>query len=257
VITLAERILTPGALTVLYQPIVRLEGSHVTLYALECLTRGPAESNAARADVLFDYVRFKRLEPAVDRACCAAGLAAAAQLPSVPMLSLNVHATTIGRDREFSDFLQQAAELNGVSLNRLTLEVVEHSHYAGGPAFCRALNRLRELGLSIALDDVGLGHSNYRRMLDARPEYLKIDRYLVCGASTDPHRRAVVESIATLAQRIGARVIAEGIESDADLDILRQSGIELAQGYLLARPMSGHELEASGWLADIGTHSAA
>jgi EAL domain-containing protein (putative c-di-GMP-specific phosphodiesterase class I) len=138
---------------------------------------------------------------------------------------------------------------HGIDLARLTIEIVEHTHYEDGPAFAQALQCIRSLGPRIALDDVGLGHSNYRRMLDADADFLKIDRYLVHGSGNDPHRRAVVESIAQLARRLGAQAIAEGVETADDLHSLKDSGIDLAQGYLLGRPMTADELRTSGWLS--------
>jgi len=255
--TLVEQLLAPGALTVHYQPIVRLGCDGFRLHALECLIRGPAETNACRADVMFDYVRFKRMEPVVDRACVGAALAGAAGLPGAPHLSLNVHATTVGRDPGFSAFLGQTAEAHGIDLSRVTMEIVEHSHYADGPAFGQALKSIRALGPRIALDDVGLGHSNYRRMLDAEPDYLKIDRYLVRGANYDLHRRAVVDSIAQLALRLGAQAIAEGVETPDDLYSLKDSGIDLAQGHLLGHPMTAEKIVASGWLQDVAQRSVA
>lgn len=255
--TLVDQLLAPGALTVLYQPIVRLGSEGFRLHALECLTRGPADTNAARADVMFDYVRFKRMEPAVDRACVAAALAGASALPGQPHLSLNVHATTIGRDPGFPAFLAQTADVYGIDLARVTMEIVEHSHYADGPAFGHGLKSIRALGPRIALDDVGLGHSNYRRMLDAEPDYLKIDRYLVRGANYDLHRRAVVDSIAQLALRLGARAIAEGVETPDDLYSLTDSGIDLAQGHLLGHPMPADKILTSGWLAAAGHRAVA
>lgn len=255
--TLAERILAPGALTVRFQPIVRLGRDGVRLHALEALTVGPAQTNAARADVLFDYVRFKRMEPVVDRACVLAMLSAAARLPGRPHLSVNVHATTIGRDPGFPEFLSEVSRRHDIALTQLTMEIVEHSYYADGPTFGRALARIRTLGARIALDDVGLGHSNYRRMLDAEPDYLKIDRYLVCGAHGDSHRRAVVGSIAELARRLGAQAIAEGVETPEDLYAVKEAGIDLAQGYLLGKPMLSADLLASGWLKQSSCRPAA
>lgn len=252
--TLADRLLSPGALTVYYQPIVRLGNDGFRLHALECLTRGPEQTNAARADVMFDYVRFKRMESMVDRACVASALAATTGLPSAPHITLNVHATTIGRDAGFADFLAATAAAHGIALGRVTMEIVEHSYYADGPAFGEALKAIRALGPRIALDDVGLGHSNYRRMLDAEPDYLKIDRYLVRGAHYDLHRRAVVDSIAQLALRLGARAIAEGVETPDDLYSLKDSGIDLAQGHMLGRPMTADQLVASGWLQEPVCH---
>ena len=245
---LLERILAPEGLAVVFQPVVELGGGAMRLHGLECLSRGPRASNAARADVMFEYVRRKRMESPVDRACILVALREAARLPGAPALSLNVHASTLGRDRDFAAFLAVAAERHDVDPARLTVEIVEHTQSWDGVTFDGALRALRAMGVRIALDDVGLGHSNYRMMLDAQPDYLKVDRYFVHGARGDAQRRAVLDSIAQLAAKLGARTVGEGVEDAADLGTLREFGIDLAQGNLLARPLAADALVASGWL---------
>lgn len=248
---LLNQILATDGLSVVFQPVVELIGETVQLHMLECLTRGPRKTNAERADVMFEYVRRKRVEPMVDRACIFAGLREAARLPGAPLLSFNIHASTLGRDPEFPVVLEKMAEGFGIELSRLTIEIVEHAHGWDGITFDRALQTLRKLGARVALDDVGLGHSNYQMMIDTHPQYLKIDRYFVHGAHTDLDRRAVLDSIAQLALRLGARVVAEGVEDPADMMPLTDCGIDLAQGYLFARPLTTAELLSSGWLHQL------
>ena len=245
---LLDKILATDAVSVVFQPVVELIGERVQLHSLEVLSRGPRDTNAARADVMFEYVRRKRVEPLVDRACIFAGLREASKLPGGPQLSFNVHASTLGRDPEFPAIFAAMAEGFGVALSRLTIEIVEHAHGWDGVTFDRALRSLRSLGARIALDDVGLGHSNYQMMIETHPHYLKIDRYFVHGAHADPDRRAVIDSIAQLALRLGARVVAEGVETTTDLLPLSDCGIDLAQGFLFAGPIDSDGLIASGWL---------
>ena len=245
---LLDRILAADGLSVVFQPVVELANGAMRLHGLECLARGPKQTNAQRADVLFEYVRRKHVEPVVDRACILVALREAARLPGTPALSVNVHASTLGRDREFPAFLGTVADRHGIHPTRLTIEIVEHTQHWDGVTFERALKALRGLGARIALDDVGLGHSNYRMMLDTKPEYLKIDRYFVHGAHTDGDRRAVLDSIAQLGWKLGARAVGEGVEDVADLESLRDFGIELAQGNLLSPPLTADQLLASGWL---------
>jgi EAL domain-containing protein (putative c-di-GMP-specific phosphodiesterase class I) len=248
VTALLDQILAQGGLSVVFQPVVELAGPRRRLHGLECLTRGPEGTNAARASVMFDYVRRKHMEPAVDRACIVTALREAAALPGVPRLALNVHASTLGRDRTFAAFVADASAQTGVHPTRLTFEIVEHTHYWDGVTFAGTLHELRGWGAKIALDDVGLGHSNYRMMLEVRPDYLKVDRYIVHGAAGDPHRRAVLESIAQLAGKLESRVVGEGVEDPSDLATLRELGIDLVQGYLLATPLTAADLLESGWL---------
>ncbi|HEX4960724.1 MAG TPA: EAL domain-containing protein [Thermoanaerobaculia bacterium] len=234
-----DRIFEPGALSTVFQPILEIRGGARAVFAVEALTRGPRGTNIERSDILFEYVRRKRGEARVDRLAIAAALQEARALPGLPGLCLNVHASTLEQDRTLPCWLCELAEQSAIPGERLIIEIVEHAPPWSGRNFLDSLDRLRDLGMRIALDDVGLGQSNYRMILDCRPDLLKIDRHFVAGAGRDDDRRAVLESIAGLARRLGGRAVAEGIEDEEDLAASAAAGIDLFQGFLLARPQSG------------------
>ncbi|HSD67691.1 MAG TPA: EAL domain-containing protein [Vicinamibacteria bacterium] len=248
--TLLDDILAPGRLSVVFQPILDMSDARSRLFALECLIRGPHGTNVESAEVLFDYVRRKRAEAAVDRACVAAALADAAHIPGEPRLSLNVHAWTLGRDPGFRAFLLEQAHEARIDPRRLVVEIVEHAPLLDVPAFRRTLSELRASGIAIALDDVGLGQSNYRMILDVRPDIYKLDRYLVSGAWSDPHRQIILDSLARMVRRLEARAVAEGVEDHHELVAVEAAGIDLVQGFLFSRPLSRADLLASGFLPD-------
>jgi EAL domain-containing protein (putative c-di-GMP-specific phosphodiesterase class I) len=247
--TLLDSLLEPGRLSVVFQPIFEVGVTPPQLHALECLIRGPQGSNAERPNVLFEYVRRKRAEAAIDRACVATALLDAALLPGEPRLSLNVHASTLGRDGGFHAFLLSRAEAARIPPGRLVVEIVEHAPPLDVPSFRRALTELRQSGLAIALDDVGLGQSNYKMILDVRPEIYKLDRYLVSGAWSDPYRQVILDSLARMVRRLEARAVAEGVEDRHELVAVEAAGIDLVQGFLLARPLPREQLLASGYLS--------
>lgn len=237
-----DLILEPQGLTTVFQPIFETRGApggnggHSRLFALEALTRGPKQTNIERSDILFEYVRRKRRESEVDLLAIASALRQARGLPGKPCLSLNVHAVTLEREERLPHWLAELSAEYGVPLGSLIIEIVEHAPPWSGTQFLSSLDRLRALGVRIALDDVGLGQSNFRMIVDCRPDLLKIDRHFVDGAHADPLRRAVLESISDLACRLGARAVAEGIEDERDLATVEAAGISLLQGYLLCRP---------------------
>jgi EAL domain-containing protein (putative c-di-GMP-specific phosphodiesterase class I) len=247
--SLLDTILTPGRLAVVFQPVFEVGTARPHLFALECLIRGPRGTNAERPNVLFEYVRRKRAEAAVDRACVATALADASHLPGEPRLSLNVHASTLGRDPGFPDFLLERAREARIEPRRLIVEIVEHAPALDVPGFRRALAALRETGIAIALDDVGLGQSNYKMILDARPDIYKLDQYLVSGAWSDPYRQVILDSLARMVRRLEARAVAEGVESRHELVAVEAAGIDLIQGFLFARPLSRADLLAAGYLS--------
>jgi EAL domain-containing protein (putative c-di-GMP-specific phosphodiesterase class I) len=248
-----DAILAPGALQVTFQPIVEVQGRDRRIHGLECLIRGPRGSNLEPAPVLFEYVRRKREEIALDRVCVEAALDAARGLEAEVRLSLNVHAATLERDPEFVLFLTDAVEERAIDLWRLTVDVVEHAPLWSGPAFREALSALRDIGVAIALDDIGLGQSNYRMMLECKPDYFKVDGYLVRGCRSDFYRMAVLESVASLARRFGARMVAEGVEEEDDVRALESVGVDLFQGDVLYSPLPLEALKDSGLLLRIAT----
>jgi EAL domain-containing protein (putative c-di-GMP-specific phosphodiesterase class I) len=255
---LLDAVLEPGRLTVVFQPIFEVGTSHPELFALECLIRGPRGTNAERPAVLFEYVRRKRAEAAVDRACVATALAEARLLPGRPRLSLNVHALTLGRDPAFPAFLLERAREARIEPRRLVVEIVElapmdldRSQPFPLPSFRRALAELREAGCTIALDDVGLGQSNYQMILDVKPDIYKLDRYLVEGAWSDPYRQVILDSLARMVRRLEARAVAEGVENDHELVAVEAAGIDLVQGFHFARPATRSEILAAGYLSDL------
>lgn len=237
-----NRILQPGGITPVYQPVFRVGEGAPEVHSVECLARGPKGTNFESAAVLFEYVRLKREESLVDRACIAAALRGASGLPPATALSINVHASTLGRDHGFVDFLRSTAAATGVALPRLTIDIVEHAPPWDGVSFLATIEQLRELDMRIALDDVGLGQSNFKMLLDVEPDYLKVDSWFVEGCAGDPRRRAVIASLQSLAQTFEAELIAEGVTNQADGDALHALGVTLMQGFYFAAPLTSDEL---------------
>jgi EAL domain-containing protein (putative c-di-GMP-specific phosphodiesterase class I)/ActR/RegA family two-component response regulator len=234
---LLQRVLKKDGIVPVVQPIFKLDGNTHKLAGVECLTRGPAGTPFHRADALFAYARRKRAEHVVDQHCISAALEAASAIPSPIRLSLNVHASTLGRCADFCGWLCSTAAANSIDPQRLTIEIVEHVPAWNKSEFSESLAALREAGMRIALDDVGLGHSSFKMMVDAKPDYFKLDRYFVHGCHRDKYRKAVVASVAKLAEELDSSVVAEGIEDPADLEVLRDVGITLVQGFLFCRPV--------------------
>ncbi|HEY1263056.1 MAG TPA: EAL domain-containing protein [Terriglobales bacterium] len=252
--SLLETLLDPHRLRVCFQPIFRIHERLHQIHALEALVRGPRGTNFERADILFDYVRRKRSEAAMDRTCFAAICKAASAVPPQFRINVNVHAVTLGQKPGFVDFFWKLAERHALSLDRITIEIVEHAPSCNVPALMDTVTSLRDSGVRIALDDIGLGQSNYRMMLDCQPEYFKLDAYFVRGLRHYPRRRAVVESLTTLAAAMQGSVVAEGVESAEDLVELKRLGVEFVQANLLCSAMSLEDLWATGLLGfDRGT----
>ena len=250
---LLTRILEPAGLSVRVQPIVDLSGvgAEPQLFGFECLTRGPEDSLFHSADLLFDYVRRKHAEPLVDRHCIRNALHASRRVPSRSMISLNVHASTIVRDSDFHSFLMDEVAKNQIPASRIVIEIVEHGAAEDTERFNQSIADLRSAGVQIALDDVGLGYSNYRMILELRPEFFKVDAYIVKNCSRDRNRRAVLRSLVALATDLNSQIIAEGVETGEDLQVVQGFGIGLIQGYYFSPPLAPEEIASSELVAGL------
>ncbi len=234
---LLKQVLSRDGIVPVVQPLFRLDGDTYKLVGVECLTRGPVGTPFQRPDALFAYARHKRSEHIVDQHCISVALEAASALPEAIRINLNVHASTLGRCADFTGWLCSTAEENSIDPQRLTVEIVEHAPVWNRPEFSHTLAALKEVGMRIALDDIGVGHSNFEMMVDAKPDYFKLDRCFVHGCHRNKYRYAVVASVAKLAEEFGSTVVAEGIEDPADLEVLREVGITLVQGFLFCCPV--------------------
>jgi EAL domain-containing protein (putative c-di-GMP-specific phosphodiesterase class I) len=221
-------------LGVVFQPILEVHPTR-RVFALECLSRGPQGSSLESADALFSWVRKRRMEMQIDRMCIKNILQEAASLPGKPNLSINLHAQTLGT-KTFPDFLSRSAAAQHIDLSRIILEAVEETSSLYSRTLIPNLSALRRLGCRIAIDDFGIGSSNFQRMLEWRPDLLKIGRYFIGGCSDDPRRLDIVENISQTAYRFGIGVVAEGIECKTELALVSSFGINLVQGYLFAVP---------------------
>ena len=247
--SILDTILDPQSLSVCFQPIFRFQNGVRSVDSLEALIRGPRDTKFMRADILFDYVRRKKAEAAVDQSCFTAICDAATRLPLDLRININVHAATLGHRSDFIEFFKKQAKRRSLDLERFTLEIVEHAPTCNVPLLTQNIAELRACGVRIALDDVGLGQSNYRMMLDCHPQYFKLDAYFVRDLGSDLKRRAVVESLVILAATLESAVVAEGATVESDLDHLASMGVRLVQANLLCPALPLEELQRLGHVA--------
>ncbi|MGY1643211.1 putative bifunctional diguanylate cyclase/phosphodiesterase [Geodermatophilus sp. SYSU D00703] len=234
---------TRGEFTVLFQPIVCLEEQRVT--GIEALLRWrhpelgevpPAEfvPIAERTGVIGDLQRWA-LEHA---ATVAAGLPATA----APLrLGVNISASHVASRTLVGD-VAAVLHATGLAPERLVLEITEATVLAEGEHVAVDIEALRLMGVHVALDDFGAGRSSLADLTRLPIDVLKLDRSLVARVDRDPKSRALCESVVTIGRALGLDVVAEGVETPAQLGALRGLGAGFAQGFLLARPMRLGEL---------------
>ncbi|HXR27034.1 MAG TPA: EAL domain-containing protein [Candidatus Baltobacteraceae bacterium] len=208
-----------------FQPIIRLADD--TAVGFEALTRF---TDGIDPEVRFAEAATVGLGLRLEAATLEAALTAAATLPPRAWLDVNVS----------PEFVLEGVALRGVLSRhhgrRVVLEVTEHEVISDYQAFREAITRIGPR-FELAVDDTGAGFASLRHILELHPAFLKLDRWLVEGLDRDEARQAMVVGIGHFARSAGCRIVAEGIETDAERETLRALGIEFGQGYLLGRPL--------------------
>jgi EAL domain-containing protein (putative c-di-GMP-specific phosphodiesterase class I) len=223
-----HRLLDPGGMAPVYQPIVYLADARVAGY--EALARFAKESPGA--EDLFREAHEVGL--GVDLELHAARLAVAdfkAELATHPDRYLAVNASPGLLYRQ--ELLEVLADLPPA---QVVVEITEQRQFESYDQLRSTVALVHERGMRVAVDDAGSGFAGLQRLVDVRPEIVKLDRGLVTHIDGDPSRRALVTAMRRFADDVGIIVVAEGIERHEELLVLRDIGIDCGQGYLFGRP---------------------
>lgn len=156
-------------------------------------------------------------------------------------LSINVTAQDMAR-RGFASKLLAAISASGIDPSRVTIEITETGIMADLKASARVISALRDGGCRVAIDDFGTGHSSLAYLKNLPVDYLKIDSRLAGDIVGSPRDRVIVRGVLQMARALGLAVIAEGVETSAQRDLLAEEGCTLYQGFLCAPPLSADEL---------------
>jgi EAL domain-containing protein (putative c-di-GMP-specific phosphodiesterase class I) len=207
--------------TPVFQPIVSLVTGEIRGY--EALTRFhdgcPPDERIAEA-------RRAGLGMRLETDLALHALAAAAAMAPGRWLSLNLSATTV-LDGHLAELLEGAGR-------QIAIEITEHDPIQSYPAVRQEIRS--HPGLLLSVDDAGAGFASMRHVLELQPDFVKLDIGLTAGLDVDPARQAMVAGMCHFARRTGATLIAEGVETSAQAQALRELGVELGQGYLFGRP---------------------
>lgn len=216
--------MSEGKISVVFQPIMNVETGRP--FAFEALAR------CAVKDLAYPPRLF---ELAVEQQVCGSLGRAVRELATehcaAHALFLNVHPL------ELSDrWLVQPDDPIFTHEAGVYLEITESVPLSHRGLVDDILREVRSKGIGIVVDDLGAGYSNLRYIADLEPHIVKLDRGLIEGLDTDPRRRILVASLVKLCRDLGSEVVAEGIETRAEFDAVRDAGVKYVQGYLIARP---------------------
>ncbi len=231
--TLAQ-LLDQQAFDIHFQPLVDLD--RVGIIGYEALCRGPADSPLHSPLVLFEVAaRCGRLVE-LERLIVRLALQRFRGLHLPGQVFLNLTADTLMAANGCLDSIARDFATQGLPASRIVIELTETRPILDPAALGQTLQGLRKLGFVVALDDLGEGFASLKRWMDIRPDFVKIDRHFIDGIAQEPLKQQFVRSILEMAASSGCTVIAEGLEQQGDLAVLRRLGVPVCQGYLLARP---------------------
>lgn len=219
-------ILDSGNFDIVHQPAVRIDCGRVEF--VESLARFRSEPLRS-PNAWFEEALEVGLAAELETLVTGRALQTLELIPETASLSVNVSPAMLAhgdlRDR-----------LGSAPAQRLIVEITEHKAVSCYQALRDSLAPLRSRGLRLAIDDAGAGYSSFRHILELRPDIIKLDMSLCRGLERDSARRALVSSLLSFSRAVGCEIVAEGVETEAELASLRRIGIMIAQGHLLARP---------------------
>ncbi len=221
-----ESMLDGHAVSIFQQPIHDLATGKPI--GVECLSRFP-DINKRGPDAWFEDGERVGLGTQLELTAVRCALETLGGMPEGVYAAINASPKTI-----LSGDLRRVLEETDAA--NLVIEVTEHEHVADFTALARELDALRPYA-KIAIDDVGAGYAGLRHIVDLQPDILKMDMILTRGIEKDPARRAITAAMVSFGHEIGAKIVGEGIETQAERDVMAELGVNYGQGYLFARPL--------------------
>ncbi len=233
-----------GFYSTAFQPIVDTGSGRVIGY--ESLLRGPEDTPLADPDRIFNEAGYlpESVRLKLDRACIDSAVRTGRNLPVDALLFINILGPTLIQLTALLDeFIALLGKLR-IDPGRIVFEVSETTSRAITDDLARCIRRLQQVRIRVALDDIGVRSPYLYHLLCLEPEFLKLDRIFVQGIDRNRRKQLLVDSMTRMAERMGARLIAEGIETAGELAAMKMLSVPMSQGFYLGRPRP-----AGQWLA--------
>jgi len=221
-----------GAMQSVWQPIVNTETGQVI--SVEALTRFNTRPYRPPNE-WFDEAAEVGCHTTLERNALIKGLAILAHLPAGTFVSCNLSGQAL-LDLEIQDFLQDR------KLDRIVLEITEHDIIADYESLLETLTPLRKAGMMLAIDDFGAGYASFRHIVGLDPDIVKIDMSLVREIDSNATAQSIVRALCAFAEENQRHLVAEGVETEQEMQTLRSLGVTRVQGYLLHKPMGRDDL---------------
>ncbi len=244
-----QEIIAQRKLSALFQPIIDLKSGE--FLGFEGLIRGPANSSLHSPINLFCAAEQQGMSLEVEMLSRLTVLEAFAKQKLPGNLFLNVSPEALTHPSFKNGQTLEFMRSFNIDPARVVIEITENQPTFDFEGMRSALLHYRAMGFNIAIDDLGEGFSSLRLWSELRPEYIKIDMHFVQGVDHDPIKLQFLKSIQQIAESCGTRVIAEGIETEGELRVVKDIGIALGQGYFIARPSPTPPLLASSETSSV------
>ncbi|WP_336921379.1 putative bifunctional diguanylate cyclase/phosphodiesterase [Aquipuribacter sp. SD81] len=237
-----EHALEREELSVVFQPYVRLSTGRIAGFETLLRWRHPQRGAVPPLDFVPLAEETGRIREigawVLRRACAAAAGWPAAADGGAPTVSVNVSTVQL-RDTGFAATVTDVLATTGLPPSRLVLEITESVLLTDVDGSREQLERLRGLGVRVAVDDFGTGYSSLRYLQDLPLDILKIDKSFVEHLTGDPDRTSMAELVVLIGRALGLSVVGEGVEGPDQVEALQRLGCDLAQGYHLGHPVDG------------------
>jgi EAL domain-containing protein (putative c-di-GMP-specific phosphodiesterase class I) len=237
-----QRILSKEQVTCVYQPVVRVGDYAVVGY--ELLARGPIQSELHRPDVLFEVARDQGRVPELDRLCRMMAARASSTLPDQYLRFINTEPINLFFQARSDLFVHELVAATPAHLRGKTIiEVTEKSVIEDFQRVRDVVARLREQGFRIAIDDAGAGYSGLQTVVEIEPDFMKLDMSLLRNIESSRVKQRLVSTLRDFCQGAGIELVAEGVETNEQLDKVVELGVPYVQGFLFAHPGSPYPLQ--------------
>lgn len=227
-----REIIRKKKVTTLFQPIVHAADS--SLFGYEILTRGPAQSSFRNSDMLFSFARETKLAWDLE------ALALESSLDRLRNIDLGDDKFLLNLEAEMFETSElrfhEMVDFFAGKRGSFVFELTERAAIQDYGVFRELLEEFRAKGIQIAIDDAGSGYASLEAIAALSPDYLKVTKGLISTLAHEPIKQDLVKMLVELAHKIGARTIAEGIETAEEFEWCRDLGLDLIQGYYIARP---------------------
>lgn len=244
-----------GFYSTAFQPIVDT-GTRKSI-GFESLLRGPEGTLLADPGRLFNEVGHLPEDDLLnlDRACIDSAVRTGKDLPDKTLIFINILGTTLLRMTSLlNEFLSRLCELQ-IDPARIVFEVSETTNRELTEHISTVLQLFQRSGIRVALDDIGVRSPYLYHLLYLEPEFIKLDRIFIKGIDRDSRKQDLVQCMTGMASTMGARLIAEGIETAQEFEVMKALGVPLSQGYYLGRPQPAKQWQLAGAARCTGRES--